>query len=66
MHTGWEWVGDQGAWYYLDPDTGYLVDGWQTIDGYTYYFTSDFKMVTGTQTIDGVTYTFASSGALVQ
>ena len=64
MQTGWEWVNDQNAWYYLDPSSGCLVSGWKTIDGKTYYFNSDNKMVTGKQTIGGTAYTFASNGVL--
>ena len=64
MHTGWEWVAENSAWYYLNPSGGALVSGWQTIDGKKYYFDSDNKMVTGTRTIDGKTYTFGSDGVL--
>ena len=41
MHTGWEWVAEKGAWYYLDPGTGVMVTGTRTIDGKTYTFSSD-------------------------
>ena len=64
MHTGWEWVAENNAWYYLSPTDGALVSGWQTIDGKKYYFDADNKMVTGKQTIDGKSYTFGSDGVL--
>ena len=44
MHTGWEWVPEKDAWYYLDPDTGATVTGTRTIDGKTYTFGSDGAM----------------------
>ena len=64
MHTGWEWVAENNAWYYLNPSSGALVTGWQTINGKKYYFDSNNKMVTGTRTIDGKSYTFGSNGVL--
>ena len=64
MHTGWEGVAENNAWYYLSPTDGALVSGWQTIDGKKYYFDADNKMVTGKQTIDGKSYTFGSDGVL--
>lgn len=39
-----------------------LYTGWQTIDGKTYYYTADHKMVTGWQVIQGISYFFSSSG----
>jgi glucan-binding YG repeat protein len=44
MHTGWEWVAEKNAWYYLDPDTGVMATGTKTIDGKTYTFGSDGAM----------------------
>ena len=80
MHTGWEWVSEKSAWYYLSPQTGYLLEGWLDYNGrkyyltpvdyytdgdYTYYLGTNGVMVTGTQNIDGKTYTFGAGGALV-
>jgi GH25 family lysozyme M1 (1,4-beta-N-acetylmuramidase) len=38
--------------------------GWQTIEGATYYYTADGKVVTGSQIILGVRYEFNSDGTL--
>ena len=38
--------------------------GWQTIDGYKYFYTSEGNAVTGDQVISGVKYTFDASGKL--
>ena len=37
MHTGWEWVSEKNAWYYLSPQTGYLLEGWLDQGGKRYY-----------------------------
>lgn len=42
-----------------------IYTGWQTIDGKTYYYTSDGKPVTGEQVINGVLYNFDNTGAMV-
>lgn len=42
-----------------------IYTGWQTIDGKTYYYTSDGKPVTGEQVIGGVLYNFDNTGAMV-
>ena len=39
MHTGWEWVSEKSAWYYLSPQTGYLLEGWLDYNGRKYYLT---------------------------
>ncbi len=38
--------------------------GWQTIDGWTYFYTADGKAVTGSQVIQGVRYEFGTDGKL--
>ena len=59
MHTGWEWVSEKGAWYYLSPQTGYLLEGWLTEGGKKYYLTPvDFYAVTGWKYINGKWYFF--------
>ena len=63
MHTGWEWVSEKNAWYYLSPDTGYLLEGWQFIGGKWYYLTPvDYYAKTGWQLIGGKWYFFDKSG----
>ncbi len=42
----------------------YKYTGWQTIDGYTYYFDKNGNPVTGEQVIQGAKYTFGSDGRL--
>lgn len=51
-----------GTFYILSPMTKYT--GWNTIDGYTYYYDANGNPVTGDQVIRGVKYTFDSSGKL--
>ena len=64
MHTGWEWVEEKSAWYYLSPSKGYLLEGWQTINGKKYYLTpTDFYAKTGWQTIGGKKYYFDTRDA---
>ena len=43
-----------------------VYTGWQTIDGFTYYFTENHEKVTGDQVIGGVTYHFGEDGTLSQ
>ena len=59
MHTGWEWVSEKNAWYYLSPQTGYLLEGWLDQGGKRYYLAPvDFYAVTGWQFIGGKWYFF--------
>ena len=50
-------------WYYLGSD-GYMVKGWQKINGKTYFFNRYGVMKTGWQKIDGKWYYFNASGAM--
>ena len=66
MHTGWEWVEEKNAWYYLSPSKGYLLEGWRTIGGKKYYLTPDeFYAKTGWQTIGGEKYYFDTQSAFM-
>ena len=59
MHTGWEWVSEKNAWYYLSPQTGYLLEGWLDYGGKKYYLAPvDFYAVTGWKYINGKWYFF--------
>jgi len=40
--------------------------GWQTLDGYTYYFDENHKAVTGKQIIGFFTYSFDAEGKLIE
>lgn len=42
----------------------YKYTGWQTLDGYTYFFDKNGKPVTGEQVIQGAKYTFDSEGRM--
>ena len=42
----------------------YKYTGWQTIEGYTYYYDKDGNYVTGDQVIQGAKYSFGSDGRL--
>ena len=64
MHTGWEWVSENSAWYYLSPQTGYLLEGWLDYSGRKYYLTPvDYYAKTGWQKIDGKWYFFDKKNA---
>lgn len=63
--TGWIHAGRK--WYYAS-ESGYIVKGWQIIDGNTYYFSDNGQMQTGMLKLkkdgkDG-TYLFDSSGKM--
>ena len=45
-------------------ESGYKYTGWNTIDGYVYYFDANGKPVTGKQVIRGAVYQFDSNGRL--
>ncbi|MCI6715659.1 MAG: Ig-like domain-containing protein [Lachnospiraceae bacterium] len=42
----------------------YKYTGWQTIDGYVYFYDKDGNIVTGEQVIQGAKYNFGSDGKL--
>lgn len=42
----------------------YKYTGWQTIDGFTYYYNKDGNFVTGDQVIQGAKYSFGADGRL--
>jgi len=64
MHTGWIWVPEKNAWYYLSSIYGYLLEGWKLIGGKMYYLTpNDFYAKTGWQTINGRKYYFHPTDA---
>ncbi len=42
----------------------YSYTGWQTIDGYTYYYDKNGNYVTGDQVIQGAKYSFGADGRL--
>ncbi|MCM1086709.1 MAG: Ig-like domain-containing protein [Muribaculaceae bacterium] len=51
--------------FYLKSKTAkYRYTGWQTIDGYTYFYDKNGNYVTGEQVIQGARYTFGSDGRL--
>lgn len=53
-----------GVKLYLQKTQNYTYTGWQTIDGYTYFFDKNGKYVTGDQVIQGARYSFGSDGKL--
>lgn len=54
---------DDKAVFYVYKEV-FKYQGWQTIDGKTYYYTEDNKKVTGEQVIMGAKYVFDSDGVL--
>ena len=55
------WFKEKSNWYYFD-DNGYMLTGFQNIEGKTYYFASDGIMQTGWQKIENDTYFFCGDG----
>ena len=58
-----EWKEDQTGWWYQNDDGSYLNNGWNWINGRSYYFTPEGYCLTNTTTPDG--YTVDASGAWV-
>ena len=50
--------------YLKGSNVKYRYTGWQTIDGYTYFFDKNGNYVTGEQVIQGAKYNFGSDGRL--
>ena len=46
------WHQDESGWWYQNRDGSYYQDGWQEVNGSTYYFNSNGYILTGWQTID--------------
>ena len=46
--------------------SAYKYTGWQTIDGYVYFYDKNGNYVTGDQVIQGARYTFGSDGRLAK
>ena len=61
---------DYGKWdaFYkkVKSASAYKYTGWQTIDGYVYFYDKDGNYVTGDQVIQGARYTFDSEGRLAK
>ncbi len=53
-----------GEKLYLQKTQNYTYTGWQTIDGYTYFFDKNGNYVTGDQVIQGARYSFGSDGKM--
>lgn len=59
--TGWVW---DGAWYYLDPETGIMQTGWVNVGGPWYLLSGSGAMRTGWNNVGGTWYLMGSSGAM--
>lgn len=59
--TGWVW---DGAWYYLDPETGIMQTGWVNVGGTWYLLSGSGAMRTGWNNVGGTWYLMRSSGAM--
>lgn len=56
---------DKAAKFFIQKEGKlYRYTGWQTIDGYTYYYNKDGNFVTGDQVIQGAKYSFGADGRL--
>ena len=63
MATGW--VSNEGHMYYLNPENGTTMKGWQEIDGSWYYFCKAGYIVTGWQQIDDLWFYFNMNGNML-
>lgn len=61
MQTSWVW---DGAWYYLDPETGVMKTGWAQVDGAWYLLSASGAMRTGWNNVGGTWYLMRSTGAM--
>lgn len=61
MQTGWVW---DGAWYYLDPETGVMKTGWAQVDGAWHLLSASGAMRTGWNNVGGTWYLMRSTGAM--
>ncbi|MCM1262390.1 MAG: Ig-like domain-containing protein [Butyrivibrio sp.] len=52
------------TFYLKNANAAYLYTGWQTIDGYTYFYDKNGNYVTGEQVIQGAKYSFDATGRL--
>ncbi|MCM1048735.1 MAG: Ig-like domain-containing protein [Clostridiales bacterium] len=52
------------TFYLRNANASYSYTGWQTIDGYTYFFDKNGNYVTGEQVIQGAKYSFDATGRL--
>ena len=65
MATGWKQF-TNGAWYYLDPNTGAMVhDKWVSTDGVKYYYLQS-NGVMATNTVINGTYRVDANGVYVE
>lgn len=63
MVTGWWQDGPSGEWYYLNPTSGAMEKGWQTIDNKSYFFYDSGNMAkNGWIWIGDKCYLFRDSG----
>lgn len=51
--TKGDWKTINGKTYYFEPKNGYSLSGFQTIDGYSYLFSSDGVLQTGEHWVNG-------------
>lgn len=61
MVRGWCW--DNGAWYYLDPQTGAMATLWVRDNGSWYYLAPDGTLQTGWIYVNRVWYYAKQGGA---
>lgn len=66
VHKGWLHLGD--SWYYLDPTSGKMADGWILDQGKWYFLKTDAreqgKMATGWTWVDGNCYFLKENGTM--
>lgn len=58
------WVQDGDNWIYRFPDGSLCRGGWETIDGFWYYFDVDGRMATGWQQLGGKWYYLHPNGQM--
>lgn len=60
-----QWIQSGNRWWYRHEDGGYTRNGFETINGKTYYFDAAGWMVTGWKQVGEDWYYFNASGAMV-
>ena len=59
-----KWIKSGNRWWYRHGDGGYTTNGFENINGQTYYFDAAGWMVTGWKNINNQWYYFDASGAM--
>ena len=59
-----EWILTDGKWWYRHADGSYTTNGWESINGYWYFFDGNGYMQTGWLNLGGTWYYLKSGGEM--